>query len=155
MSDSFTTRIGWLSQRIGQSAIRQATGIPRSTLSYVVRGTRNLPTRYYDTVRKLYARETYARFRGVGMPAHIARGFRYGSPPRIEEIVGKWKDKVSFLSEGWIAKRRETFKAQGIYVSAEDLKEEAEEAIMEGLEQSGKTIEQIYDYGGSVDKDTS
>jgi hypothetical protein len=96
--ETITDRLKYISEDNTQSYISSETGIPQSTLSYVIRGERNLPLQYYDAVNSLYSREVSKRLIDLGAPEHQANRFLAASVSTVKEkelFVAKIADGIT------------------------------------------------------------
>jgi len=62
-------RLTYLKESYTQSTISEMTGIPQSTLSYVIRGLRELPVQYFGAVVNTFQTEAYRRLTTAGSPS--------------------------------------------------------------------------------------
>jgi hypothetical protein len=126
--------------------ISRATGIPSSTVSYVVAGKRRLPAVYTDEVRRMYRRETYRRLRASGMSANQANRFKWYSAPKVGYYIKQMNYKVRFLALGHMSDWYEPVYKNGRKLEGEEKLAEIERQVREGLRKSREPWETWEDY---------
>ncbi len=113
--------------------IAEITGIPVSTISYVIRGERILQGRYHLPLRSMYERQVYGDLRALGMSAQMARRFRSFSTERIVQYQSKANEVVNML----VDYRFEAYKAslikQNKFVSDDETRRVLVEAISKSI----------------------
>lgn len=65
-------RLQYIAEQHTQAWIVQNTDIPQSTLSYVLRGLRELPEKYFTSANNLYQKEVVSRLTAQGLPYQLA-----------------------------------------------------------------------------------
>ncbi len=128
------------------SWMSRVSGIPRSTMSNVLRGVRNLPSRYTSKARNFYQREAYEMLRDLGMPSHQSRRFSSFIPESVNLKAGLFDMKVKFCTKGWIAKTQINLEKQGVFVDAESLWMQGQEVMRNAMRKSKMPLENILKY---------
>lgn len=142
-----TRRLSYVLKSKTQVEVSEVTGIPQSTISRVKNGQIELPSKYTSTLRNYYQREAYSDLRISGASATQAKRFSWYVPEIVTDVVSTLKDTLNMLSTAWVA--RESM-ADDIYWTEDEYlaaKEEAEKSILEAMQKSEKTIEEIYTSG--------
>ena len=146
MSTLNVRRLSMILRERSAAWVSRQTGIPQSTLSYVRRGLRPLPQKYVAPLRNTYQREAYARLRAQGAPTHQARRFSWVTPERAQTAIDTLNIKRGELTMGYVQK---LIAIDDLDMSDETILElwpEAEDAILEGMQNSLESLETIYDY---------
>lgn len=120
--------------------------IPRSTLSYVLRGLRKLPDKYITNVRNYYYRDTWARLRSAGLPTHQVRRFYQSNPSNVTEILYTVNDTVTKLRDDKIERYESRYQRELKGTELEEMKLKYEDSIRAGMKVADTTIEEWSDY---------
>ena len=140
-------RVQFLNQAESLATISEETGIPRSSLSYIARGERNLPKIYQTPLSNYYRRQAYSRLRDVGLSSVQANRFRWYAPEKVLGVENTMREKIQELTLGVMAARS---RKEGHPLDArtilKDFQKEAAKMI-EAIQKSPKTLEQIEKYG--------
>lgn len=131
-------RLGYLSQRYSYSEIREITGVPESTISYVIRGERKLPGQYFLNVRSMYSRTVYAELRASGATPDVAARFRGRSVARTVAYIQESQSVATQLAMTRFSQYNETLKRMGQYISDQDTMERLKKAITLSMGKSPK-----------------
>ena len=92
-------RIGYLLENMSQSHLSNITGIPKSTLSYVVNEVRELPTKYENVLYNTYRKQAYNRLRDAGASIVEANRFKSGSVARVHSVEKLYDQMVTWSKE--------------------------------------------------------
>ena len=126
--------------------VSRQTGIPQSTLSYVRRGLRQLPDKYVNPLRNTFQREAYARLRAQGAPTFEARRYSWLTPERAQTAIDTLTIKRGELTMGYVQKIIAIEDLDSSDAVILELWPEAEDAVLEGMQNSLESLETIYDY---------
>lgn len=126
-----------------QASISRATGIPTSTLSYVIRGERTLPSKYHTSLRNEYQRTAYQVLRSSGLSATQARRFSWYSPSRIYNVLSEVGGVVEKLTESRYKQYEEYLKRTGQWKSETDTRQRLSDAIAAALAKSDLPEERL------------
>lgn len=147
MSTLPTRQIGFLITYKSQSWISRETGIPRSTLSYVARGLRELPQQYKTTLTNTYGREAYAQLRNSGLSSYQANRWKWYIPETAQSVIDNTILKVKELTTYWIGKRNYALGRNLTESEIASQWDETEEEVKDALRKSQKPTEEIWGYG--------
>ena len=131
-------RLAYLSQKYSYSEIREVTGVPESTISYVIRGERKLPGQYFLNVRSMYSRTIYAELRSAGATPEVAARFRGRSVARTVKYIEESHSIVNQLSAQRLDQYNKFLKAKGQYVSDADTMQRLRNSITLSMGKSPK-----------------
>lgn len=132
----YVDRLRWLKERITGQEISSNTGIPNSTLSYVIRGLRTLPSRYLKPTRLFYTRSAYRALRNVGLSVDLARRYRGLAPSSLDRILAQANDNLERLVNYRFDQYKQYLINQGRYESDSQVYEILRESIAKGLGRS-------------------
>lgn len=138
-----TRRLQYLLKNYTQKAISQLSSIPTSTLSYVVRGLRNLPGKYNSILRNLYQRTVMYNLKSLGASYYIRKRFSWYIPERVQQVEQIFFNLVENKASEYINRK---FLQSGQSLSDEemtDLYGKTKEGIIESLLKSGKSYDDI------------
>jgi hypothetical protein len=140
-------RLSFVWETRTQSYISSQTGIPQSTISKVVNGLIDLPSKYASQVRNLYQREAYSNLFVSGASSSQAKRFSWYIPETVKDVVETLNVARAELEVAWLA--RKSYSSDTPLTGDEILaiRKDAEDAILEALHKSKKTIEDIYTSG--------
>lgn len=139
-------RIGFLTDHRSDIWIARETGIPRATVGFVRRGERQLPAQYTASLRNAFQREAYGRMREIGFSSHQAKRFSWYAPESIRIRIADMKLTVNKLTLGVSAQKERKLRKEGIPYDEVELWADTWDDIVEGLQRSKKTIEDIGEY---------
>jgi len=131
---------------MSDATIEGMTGIPRSTLGFVRRGERNLPSEYLNTLRNTYRRSAYNDLRSEAMPFHQARKYSSGSARKVQEVGVEMRMLVTQSTRGALTGALAKLEKQGIIPNMKDLQAKMLEAVRKGYMKSQKSFEDFQDY---------
>lgn len=83
-------RLRELVREFGQRGASRLTGIPRTTIQYMLARDRT-SEKWKDRVREGYGALTETRLGQKGMPPSVAEPFKQASPKQLEEMEKKWE----------------------------------------------------------------
>jgi hypothetical protein len=142
-----TRRMVYILEKRTQQWLSSISGIPQSTISRVKNNQINLPTKYASALRNVYQKEAYGNLKIVGASASQAKRFSWYIPETVKDVQSTLQETRSMLEVAWLARKSmET----GELLSGDALTNElklAEEAILDAMRKSPKTMEQIYASG--------
>jgi hypothetical protein len=136
-----------------QADIARNASIPSSTMSYVMRGERELPSTYNPNLRNLYQRTAYKALREKGMSTTQARRFSWYAPSKIVEVLQQAIDIVQKISSARFAKYKEYLQSIGQYTTDEAVLESLTKAIRDAISKSDLPEERLagIEYGTTED----
>lgn len=129
-------RLLYLNQRYSFSQIEAQTGIPKTTISYVTRGERLLPTKYILPLRNAFARYNYLQLREAGLPTQLARSLRWASEDKRNQYLTSANKLIGQLVDYRFNQYNETLKRQGRWVSDEDTRNRLHQSITKAMGRS-------------------
>ena len=121
------------------------TGIPRSTLGFVRRGERKLPSGYQSSVRNLYEREAYRRMRETGFSRTQARRYQWYAPESIRLKESEMKLLVNRYTTGVVGMETAKLRRAGVSFDMDKLWKDAKAKIIAGLQKSKEPVETFAD----------
>lgn len=124
------------------SYISSQTGIPRSTIGFVRRGERTLPTEYEYDLRLVFQREAYGIQRSAGMSFGQARRFSSYSPEANTLKTGIMKDIVNTNTMGGCIQEKLRLEKQGILIEIDDIWYSVKADVEDAYRHSDKTFEE-------------
>lgn len=136
-----TRNLQFVGETRSQTWIAEQTGIPRSTVGFVLRGERTLPSEYALSARSLYQREGYSRMKAEGFSASQADRFKWYTPESVNLKIGIMKEIVTTSTAMVVGQRMARDQKQGIFNSLTSYWEKAKEDVQEGFRQSKKTMD--------------
>jgi hypothetical protein len=147
MSSIFTLELQYINTTISQAEIVRQTGIPASTLSYVIRELRELPEIYAGAVSSYYSTIVAHNLVGMGLSEQQANRFTTNTPDQVLTIESYVADIANALTEGAIV-RGYTRDEEGLSVQNYINKhyDEYYNSILSSLSNSDKPIELWNDY---------
>lgn len=122
------------------------TGIPQTTISFVARGLRELPSVYYQTVWKEYRRLSYNNLRKLGVSSFEATRLRYRDPEEIYFHQNRMSKLVNLMTRGRVGS---IIAKEGEFISEKEFWNVFDmniDTIKDSLRKSDKTIDEWYDY---------
>lgn len=129
-------RLEFLAGKYSYRYISEYTGIPISTISYVVRGERVLGAQYLQNLGSFYQREAYATLRARGYSAITARAFRSRAVAAVVAALSRSDSIVEALAQYRLPQYRKYLIAQGRFTNDEDTLQLLREAIQKGMASS-------------------
>lgn len=122
--------------RYSYNQISERTGIPIATLSYVIRGERNLPTKYILPLRNAYARLNYLELREAGLPVQLARSLRWASTLKRADYLSSANSLIGQLVDYRYVEYNESRKRRGIWISDADTRDRLRQSITAAMGRS-------------------
>lgn len=141
-----TRRLGYIGDTRSDIWIARETGIPRSTLGYVRRGERRLPTQYRAAVRNLYQREAYRRLREVGVSSIQARRFSWYTVKKVRAVTDIVNKLVADLTHNRVISLIANPENEYTVGDYDKLFGENYQYIRDALRKSEKPVEHWEDY---------
>lgn len=126
--------------------IAALTGIPRSTIGFVRRGERALPSEYVKPLYNTYRKVNYHILTDTGMPYHQARKYSSGSVKQSSEVAVEMTMIVTQSTRGAITGKTVALEKKGILVDPRKIESEMLVAVKRGYQKSHKDFEQHRDY---------
>jgi len=141
-------RLQYLNETHTQTWISQQTGIPQSTLSYVLREQRELPQQYYSGVLTTYMTNTAYRMSDAGLPVHQVPRFQVQEPEIVRSVTAYVNDTAMKLAEGYVIKQAydQDIPDSQVQSYINDNISDAVQYIRDSLRRSEKPIEEWEDY---------
>jgi hypothetical protein len=136
-----TRNLQFVSETRSQTWIAEQSGIPRSTVGFVLRGERPLPSEYAHAARALYQREGYTRMRSEGFSVPQADRFKWYRPEAVKIKIGIMKEIVNTSTTMIVGQRMARDQKQGIFHNISYYWKQAKEDVQEGFRRSKKTLE--------------
>ncbi len=146
MTPRSTRTLQFVNETRSQNWIAQHSGIPRSTVGFVLRGERTLPSKYNLNARRLYQTEVYATMKAVGMSASQATRFKWYAPEAVRLKIGIMKEIVKESTLMRIGQKQVKDEKQGIIQGIDDYWKDTKEEVAESYRQSYKTLDDWVDY---------
>jgi len=87
-----------------QQFISEMTGIPQSTISYVLRGIRKIPKKYTDSTLKYYKDETYTQINKRGGSKEMSIEYAGQDIKKVREVIATYEDKTMWTAYNMIMK---------------------------------------------------
>lgn len=122
------------------------TGIPRSTIGFVRRGERLLPSEYirpmYDGFRKV----NYNVLREAGLPYHQARKYSSSSVKTSSDVAVEMRMIVEQSTAGAVIGKTVALEKKGILPDPFQVEQDMTAAVLKGYRKSHKDFKQMQDY---------
>lgn len=133
-------------ETLTQKGISEITGIPQSTLSYVVNEQRELPTKYENTLYNAYRSTAYGRLKDSGLSTIEANRFKGGNVDRVRAAGRMFEEMVDFSTQS--AVNLEKWRRGGIMTEAEqeDYAAYVHDSVVRGYQHSNEQSEYIKIY---------
>lgn len=112
------SELSYLNRIYTQSEISSLTGIPSSTLSYVMRGERTLPEKYNTSTHSIYAQTAFDMLYDSGATKSAAYSMMNAHPDTVIEHEFRWQGVVERMTEYDI---RSQLKKEGIDATFENI----------------------------------
>lgn len=144
-----TTGQSWVKfvgERYSDADISRMTGIPRSTVGFVHRGERTLPTEYLKSMRNLYQRTAYRAMREGGASTEIAHKFSWYSAGRVNQVDKIYDELTSKTAFGVTLKRKLEAEDEGYTFDFKEEYDSVLEQIKENYRRSKKDWQDIANY---------
>lgn len=141
MTNRSTRSLQYVNEKQNQTWIANQTGIPRSTVGFVLRGERNLPTQYHLNARRIYQTEAYRRLTLEGMSPNQATRFKWYAPEAVGLKTGIMKEIVKESTLMRIGQKQASDRKQGIIRSVEDYWSQTKSEVQESYRRSDATYD--------------
>ena len=138
--------VNFVGNRMSDTEMSRLTGIPRSTIGFVHRGERDLPSEYNSVMRNLYQRTAYAEMRDSGASAEIAKKFSWYSPGRVEQVDELYEELTSKKAFGVTLREQIEAEDEGSPFNFTDRYTEVLEQIKANYRKSKKDWQDIANY---------
>lgn len=122
---SYAQRLSFMKQYMTYTEMSELTGIPRSTLNYVVRGVRSLSEQYRPLVEPNYRKTAYRALRDAGFTSYQANRWKWYSPSRVMSVMQDVSTHTAFLARGTALKQWAHYQREGIEVDWDELYKDA------------------------------
>lgn len=129
-----------------QRAIASATGVSRYKLQQLTFKGRALTGSDLKAFNNYYRRWNYTDLRTQGFSVTQSRRFQSANVARTASIRLRFQNISEYLSEGAYAAMKKSRDIKGIAYDDDLLMSEAQDAILDGLRKSKKTIEDWENY---------
>ena len=140
-------RLNYLSgQGLSDTTIAGLTGIPRSTVGFVRRGERQLPSEYYNKLYNDTRKVAYNVLTSEGLPYHQARIYSQKAIPTIQETSVEMQSITSTSIEGAITGKLAQNERKGITQTMTEIRKAMTDAVMAGFRASHKSYDDFQDY---------
>ena len=146
MTPRSTRTLQYVNETRSQNWIAQQSGIPRSTIGFVLRGERTLPTKYNLNARRIYQTEVYARAKFVGMSANQASRYKWYAPEAVRLKIGIMNEIVNESTLMRIGQKQITDEKIGIIKGIDDYWKDTKDEVKESYRQSYKTLDDWIKY---------
>lgn len=123
--------------------IAEATGIPRSTLGFVRREERALPSRYTDALRTLYQHEATTYLAVRGYPETEAIRLSSGMPDTIRGLTTSLDNYIEKIADLHTAKAESLALDEGTAFNARKYRQDLIEKIRTNISQSDLSYEEL------------
>lgn len=145
-----TRRLSYILKSKTQTVVSKITGIPQSTISRVKNGQITLPRKYTSTLRNYYQKTAYGDLRSSGSSATQARRFSWYIPEHVTDVISTLDNTREMLTTAWVAREKSLHPELWEGTELETMRLEAEQTILESMQKSKKTVEEIYGSGKKV-----
>lgn len=131
-------RLAWLNQRYSYGTIREYTGIPESTISYVIKGERLLPGQYSHNLALYFNREAYRALRAAGATTTVARQYRGHSVASIQAYLDSSNNLVNQLVQYRFDQYKASLIKSGRFISDADVLQRLASSIAANMGKSAR-----------------
>ncbi len=146
MSIRSTRNLQYINQTRSQTWIANQTGIPRSTVGFVLRGERTLPSKYSLNARRIYQTEVYRNLKSAGMSANQATRFKWYAPEAVGLKTSIMKEIVKESTLLRIGQKITADKKKGIISTIEDYWKDTTEEVKDAYRKSDSTYDDWIEY---------
>lgn len=146
MTSRSTRNLQYVNEKQTQSWIAQQSGIPRSTVGFVLRGERALPSKYNLQARAIYQTQVYSRLKAEGMSANQATRFKWYAPEAVGLKTAIMKEIVKESTALQIAINQKRDEKQGIIKSADEYRKDTIEQVKAAYRRSKNPLEEWLNY---------
>jgi hypothetical protein len=138
-----TRRITYTLMTRSQAWLSEASGVPRSTLSYVARGLRELPAQYRESIRNVYQGEAYGNLRMSGASSTQANRFKWYVPETVLNVQSSYGLKAMEWTVGVIGSKLKGLGRPATEQEVLNLWDESYEDVIDGMQQSKEPYERV------------
>ena len=146
MTPRSTRTLQYVNETRSANWIANQTGIPRSTVGYVLRGERVLPTKYNLNARRVYQTEVYGHMKSAGMSANQATRFKWYAPEAVRLKISIMKEIVNESTLMRIGQKQVSDTKQGIIKGINDYWKDTKEEVKESYRQSYRSLDDWIKY---------
>lgn len=133
-------------QGMSDTTISGMTGIPRSTVGFVRRGERSLPSEFKRSLYDDYRKVSYHYLTSESMPYHQARKYSSRSAKTVQETGVEMRMLVTQSTRGAITGKLAGLEKRGVIPDMKQVQKEMLAAVQAGYKKSHKSLEQYRDY---------
>lgn len=146
MTPRSTRTLQYVNETRSANWIARQTGIPRSTVGFVLRGQRALPTKYNLNARRIYQTEAYSRMKFTGMSSNQASRFKWYAPEAVRLKIGIMNEIVKESTLMRIGQKQIKDRKIGIMKSIDDYWKDTKDEVKESYRQSYKSLDDWIKY---------
>lgn len=132
---------------ISISQASKETGIPYTSLYNFVRGNRDLPSKYNDTLTKYYNTNVYYNLRQTGLNSIQSNRFRYSNPEKVSLMTEQIYAALDYYATGTAIKMISKLDYLPSNEEFKMLYDKAYEAQKSGLNKSKQSVESWIEFG--------
>lgn len=145
--DINTRRVNYILTERTQSWLANQLGLSQSTISRIANGLTTLKGEFADVLRNTYQREAYSNLKNSGTSSTQAKRFSWYIPETVMDVQNTMLEVRNMLEVTWVANKSRRENTTFTTSQIEDIINEARPAILESMQKSKKTIEEIYSSG--------
>ena len=134
-------------KKVSINALSKATDIPYSTLYYVSKGERELPSKYNDVLKNYYSHEVYYNLRGTGLNSVQSNRFRNSAVEKVSSLTSQIYQSLDYYTSGTVISKASKLDYLPSKKEIEEMYDKALEAIQNGLTKSKQSVEDWIQYG--------
>ncbi len=146
MSASQDRLIYMKEQGLSDITIEGMTGIPRSTIGFVRRGERSIPSEYIRTLYDKYRTVSYNALTAESLPYHQARKYSSRSTKTVNDVSIEMRKLIEISTKGAIIGKLAGNKSKGIIQSNKQVEKDMLAAVKAGYKKSHKSYDDYKDY---------
>lgn len=136
-----------LTQNISINRASTESGIPYTTLYNFVKGLRDLPNKYNDTLSKYYRTNVYYNLRSTGANSIQSNRFRYSNPVAVFDVTQQIYDTLNYYALGTATMKAAKLNYKPSAKEWKFLYDSAYEAQKRGLGKTKASIEEWTEFG--------
>ena len=146
MTRRSTRNLSYVNEKQTQQWIADQTGIPRSTVGFVLRGERKLPSQYNLNARRIYQTEVYRRLTGEGMSPNQASRFKWYAPEAVGLKTNIMQEIVKESTLMRIGQKQVQDQKTGIMKDINDYWKDTKKEVQESYRRSQSTLDDWINY---------